>query len=193
MKRALVIGCGPDVWQEVEKAKTLCQFDKIYCIKLAGVFYPEPFDVWITLHPEWMDDYEKQRRDKGYPGGYEIVGPLELETRHGKAGNITRRVSYRWGGMTSSPSSGIFGAKVAIEDGNDRVVLAGIPMEATQHFSRKKVWSQRDSFLVGYQMAIPKLRGKVKSMSGLTRKDLGEPTPAWLQGDPAAVASAVRG
>jgi hypothetical protein len=190
MKKALVIGCGPDVWNEVAKAQTLCEFDRIYCIKLAGVFWPDFFHTWVTLHPEFMDDYEKQRKEKGYPNGYEIVSPPSSEVgAHGQKGNIARRISYRWPGMNASGSSGIYGAKVALDDGHDRVVLAGIPMEATNHFSRGTPWKQRDSFMVGYETAVPKLRGKVKSMSGKTRKDLGEPTSEWLQGDPVAVPS----
>jgi hypothetical protein len=97
---------------------------------------------------------------------------------HGKKGNITRRVTYRWPGMTSSASSGIYGAKVALDDGFDRVVLAGIPMQAdSNHFTRGKSWAQRDSFMPGFELAIPHMLGKVRSMSGLTRERLGAPTP----------------
>lgn len=185
MKAALVIGCSMGVWDDVEAAFRLSRFDRVYCVKLAGVYWPEEFDVWVTLHPEYMDDYEARRHAKGYPGGYEIVAPLEgeVEYRNRKKGRVTRRVSYRWKGMNSSASSGIYGAKVARDDGCDRVVLAGIPMSDEPHFARgRSSWEQRDSFLPGLEVALPHMRGWCRSVSGLTSEKLGVPTPEWLAG-----------
>lgn len=191
MKKALVVGCANCVWDDVKRAQEMSQFDTIYCVKLAGVFWPDKFDVWVTLHPEFMDDYEKQRQAKGYPNGYEIVAPLPGEVGgHGKKGNIARRVTYQWKGMQSSASSGIYGAKVALDDGHERVVLAGIPMDTSKHFSRHTQWFQRDSFLPGFKSSLKYLKGKVRSMSGITKDHLGEPTPEWLQGDPVVIPSA---
>jgi hypothetical protein len=182
-KTALVIGCAEGVWDEVKAAFSLCSFDAIYCVKLAGVHYPDKFDVWATLHPEFMDDYERQRAERGYPNGYEIVAPLSGEVgEHGKKGRIARRVSYRWPGMNASASSGIYGAKIAQDDGAGRIVLAGIPMSEDKHFSRGKPWTQRNSFLPGFELALPYLLGSVRSMSGMTRERLGAPTREWLAG-----------
>lgn len=190
MTNALIVGCAEGVMDEVAAAKKLVieatgkDFDKVYLVKLAGVEWPGTFDVWVTLHPEWMDDYEAQRKAKGYPGGYEIVAPLTSEVgMHGQKGNIHRRLTYRWPKMTGSASSGIFGAKVALEDGCDRIVLAGIGMLPTKHFTRGKEWLQRDSFMPGFEFAKPYLLGKVKSMGGYTKQVLGEPTLDWLKGD----------
>lgn len=183
MKTALVIGCAEGVWDEVKSAFGLCSFDAIYCVKLAGVHYPEKFDVWATLHPEFMDEYERERAARGFPNGYEIVAPLASEVgAHGKQGRIARRVSYRWPGMNASASSGIFGAKVALDDGTERVVLAGIPMSEAKHFTRGKPWMQRDSFVPGFELALPFLAGRVRSMSGMTRERLGAPSREWLAG-----------
>lgn len=193
---ALVVGCGEGVWDEVVEAQRriaelgALEFDRVYCVKLAGVDYPAAFETWVTLHPEWMDEYEKMRRAAGRPGGYEIVAPLEGEVgMHGKAGRIDRRVTYRWPKMTSSASSGIYAAKVALDDGYD-AVLAGIPMTGAKHYRRGKPWAQLDSFTPGYGIALPHLRGRVRSMSGYTRETLGEPTLDWLRGDPLPVNSA---
>ncbi len=198
---ALVVGCAACVWDDVKAAQSLCTFDAVYCVKLAGVHWPTQFNVWVGLHPEYMDDYEAQRAALGLPNGYEIVAHAESlsEGMHGKKGNIGRRVSYRWcchGGdqnstrckacpkkLTSSASSGIFAAKVALEDGHDRVILAGIPMDREAgHFTRGKEWAQRDSFTLGFEIAVPHLLDRVKSMSGYTRKILGAPSAEWLAG-----------
>lgn len=184
MRTALVVGCSANVWDEVAAAQSLCTFDAVYCVKLAGVHWPSRFQVWATLHPEYMDDYEGQRHALGLPNGYEIVAHAECKTMgmHGKKGRISRYVSYRWPGMTSSASSGIFAAKVALDDGYKRVVLAGIPLDNSDHFSRGKPWLQRDSFIRGFEKATPHLIGRVKSMSGHTMEVLGAPTPEWLAG-----------
>jgi hypothetical protein len=189
MRRALVIGCSNDVWSEVELAQDICLFDAIYCVKLAGVHWRGGRFVWATLHPEFMDDYEKQRAQLGLHSDYEIVAPLAGEVgMHGKKGRITRRVTYRYPGMNASASSGGYAAKVALEDGFDRVVLAGVPMEQSgAHFTRGKPWLQRDSFMRGFKDSIPHFAGRVRSMSGWTAQELGVPTLEWLtESQPAA-------
>jgi hypothetical protein len=128
--QALVIGCSANVWAEVEQAMRLCEFDAVYCVKLAGVHWVGGRFTWCSLHPEFMDDYERQRSDLKLHSDYEIVAPLPGELgMHGAKGNISRRVSYRYQGMDSSASSGGYAAKVALDDGFDRVVLAGVPMD----------------------------------------------------------------
>lgn len=185
MKRALIVGCAANVWDDVAKAREIGEFDATYCVKLAGVHWPAKFQVWVTLHPEFMDAYQAERKAKGFPNGYEIVAPLSGEVgEHGHKGKIDRRVSYQWPGMNASASSGIYGAKVALQDGFERVVLAGIPMDSSNHFTRGKPWGQFASFLDGFTKSIPFLKGRVRSMSGLTKQKLGAPTPSWLAGEP---------
>lgn len=196
MKSALVIGCSANVWDDVETAMRLgVMYNAIYCVKQIGIYYPGKFDVWATLHPEAMDAYEAERHAKGLPNGYEIVAPPkgELSVDHACKGNIARRVSYLWpgAGSNASASSGIYGAKVALADGFERIVLAGIPMtpegghflpesKNTQGQKRGKVWSGHSAFVCGMNDSLPRLKGKVKSMSGYTKQVLGEPTQKWL-------------
>lgn len=192
MKFALVIGCAEGNWKEAEAALRLGSYDSIYCVKQAGIYYPH-FNVWVTLHPEIMDAYEIERKALGLPDDYQIVAPPPSELgSHANKGNIARRVSYLWSKESNaSASSGIYGAKVALEDGFDRVVLAGIPMSSDAgHFKpesktvsgqvRGKVWNGCAAFEVGFKVAIPHLIGKVKSMSGRTKEILGAPTKEWL-------------
>jgi hypothetical protein len=187
VKLALVVGSADCMWEDVKAARALCAFDAVYCVKRVGIHWPEAFQVWATLHPEYMDDYEAHRAKLGYPGGYEIVAPPSGEVgAHGHKGKIARRVSYKWPGMNASAASGIYGAKVALDDGY-RVVLAGIPMTKTPHFivherHKSGAWSEVGQFLIGFNEALPHMWGKVKSMSGLTREKLGAPDTAWLAG-----------
>lgn len=186
LKRALVIGCAANVWNEVDEALKLFTPDRIYCVKLAAVHWPHKFDVFVTLHPEWAEAHKRQREALGYPMAFETVGPLaeELGKKHGHH-PVDRRTSYRWPGMNSSASSGIFAAKVALEDGCDRIVLAGIPLTATPAIKQHpkwggKPWGELSSFTRGFDYAIQHLREKVRSMSGLTKAKLGAPTLEWL-------------
>ena len=186
---------------DVEAAQALCDFDAVYCVKQAGIHWPHKFDVWAGLHPEYMRgenphgvNYTAERKALGYPDGYEIVVPLDGEVgSHAGKCKGARRVSYRWPGMNASASSGIFTAKVAMDDGYERVIFAGCPMTPegghflpnTRNVNREvrgKVWTQRDSFSPGLKIAVPFMRGKVRSMSGYTKELLGYPTEEWLNG-----------
>jgi hypothetical protein len=83
--------------------------------------------------------------------------------------------------MDCSASSGGYAAKVALDDGFDRVVLAGVPMETgASHFTRAKPWLQRDSFTIGFEKSVPFFAGRVRSISGWTAEILGRPDPEWL-------------
>src|SRR5258707_14957521 len=112
MANALIVGCAANMAEDVKAAQELIKFDRVYCVKLAGVHWPDGNFVWCTLHPEFMDDYEKQRAALNLPNGYEIVAPLSGEVgMHGAKGRIDRRVTYRYPGMNSSASSGLYAAK----------------------------------------------------------------------------------
>ena len=43
-------------------------------------------------------------------------------------------------------------------------------------------WNQVQNFMPGFEIAKKFMRGKVRSMSGLTAKVLGTPDRAWLEG-----------
>ena len=160
-------------------------FDAIYCVKMAGIHWRGGRFIWVGLHPEWQAGYSDQRKALGLHMDFETVAPPDGELgTAGKGHRIDRRVSYRYPGMNASASSGGYGAKVAIEDGFDRVVLAGVPMMTdASHFTRGKPWLQRDSFTIGFQESVKHFAGHVRSMSGWTQELLGAPTPAWLNGE----------
>lgn len=209
MKRALVIGCGDRVWQDVAEAQKMCShWDGYYLVKLAGVHWkgPERF-VWVTLHPEFMKvdaiqsptwkgqaGYCRQRRELGLHDNYELVSPLKEEVGSHTAHTMDRHITYRWPGMSSSGGSGFFGVKVAVDDGYDRIVLCGIPMTVEgKHFTRHNPWAARDSFTAPWTSHKQYYADKTRSLSGgWTEKLLGRPTPEWLgvMSDQAAAAIA---
>lgn len=181
MTRALVVGCADSVWNEVEAAQKLATFDAFYVVKMAGIHWDQGYFHWITLHPEYMARYRAERAKINLPDSFEIVGPLIDELGLHWEHPCDRRVSYRWPNMTSSGSSGLFAVKVALDDGHDRVVLAGVPMERDgNHFARGKTWTQRDCFADAWTQMASKIKPNVRSLSGWTQQLLGAPDTEWL-------------
>jgi hypothetical protein len=184
VKSCLIVGCAENLWNDVAQALEIGEFDATYCVKLAGVHWPAKFQVWVTLHPERMGFMEDDRHKLGFPNGYEIVAPLKTEAPAYAYGVRTiRQVSFKYNELTRSPSSGIFAVKVAIDDGFDRIVLAGVPLDTSKHFQRMEPWREADAYMHGFKDYQPHFAGKVRSMSGRTREALGFPTAAWLAGD----------
>lgn len=187
MRRALVIGCEANVWDDVRRAEEMCSFDAIYCVKMAGVYFPRAFQVWATLHPEFIKQMVADRAAKGHPNGFETVAPLESDLGDHAKYPVDRRVAYRWSSSGSSSGSGLYGAKVAIHDGFDRVVLAGCPMTKTMHFYRharwqEKPWESFKDFDKGMIESRGQFAGRVRSVSGRTMEVFGAPDAEWLEG-----------
>lgn len=189
MKLALVIGSAACWMDDVKAARAMAKFDAVCCVKRAGIHWPEPFQVWATLHPEFQEDFEKRRKAEGHPGGYEIVAPPDSELgTAGKKKRVDRRVSYLYPGMNASAGSGMYGAKVMLDSGPEWLaVLAGIPMNDEPHFLKHEAWGTKPwtgvtSFLAGFKEMVPHIKGRCKSMSGHTKDILGVPTPEWLGG-----------
>jgi hypothetical protein len=87
--------------------------------------------------------------------------------------------------MTASGSSGLYAVKCLMDRGFERIVLAGVPMQASgAHFFDAKNWDDVDAFTAAWREQLPRLQGKVKSMSGWTREILGAPTAEWLGASP---------
>lgn len=135
---------------------------------------------WVTLHPEKMRKWEKDRRDNGHPTEYirwgrRIHPDLDLQAKS-------------WGGG----SSGLLAVAVAVDKlGAERVVLCGTPLNRTPHFDEStvhptgKTWSSANSHWRVWTKDTVKarLKDRVRSMSGRTRDLLGEPTAEWLNLD----------
>jgi|APCry1669192522_1035417.scaffolds.fasta_scaffold01538_6 hypothetical protein len=174
MKTALVLGGGASVWEDLEAAQDLFQPDWIAAVNDIGTRWPGGLNFYVTLHADKMCDWRKARADRGFK-------PALCHVGNEGAPGIDKVMDYRWPGMTGSGSSGLFAAKVALDHGADRVVLAGVPMQAAQsHFYGGGTWSDCSSFIDGWRAALPFIKDSVRSMSGWTKEILGAPTPEWL-------------
>ena len=167
-RRALVLGGAKSVWQDAERALEMAEFDAVIATNDAGARWSGRLDHWCTLHREKLPRWEKERRLRGYPGGYVRWGHA--------ADKRVDRVTTDWRG-----SSGLFAVKVAIELGYSRIVLAGVPMAADgAHFFSDEAWTAARGYLSAWNVRAKEMAGRVRSMSGWTARLLGEVDERWL-------------
>lgn len=183
MQYALVVGCAVCVHEDM--TKVISDFGPpsvVYACNDIGVELQQ-LDHWCTLHPEHLNTWMQWRRERGLSSNYQVVVPpireMGTDGRRAEA-VIDRRVSFLWPDMTTSGSSGLYAAKVAIDDGHERCVLAGIPMtQEGNHITRKAPW-ELQNFRRAWQTALPFIKDKVRSASGWTRELLGEQSQDWM-------------
>lgn len=178
MTTALILGGASCIWDDVEAALRLGEFDCVIACNDIGAAWAGDLDAWVTLHPENMGRWIEQRAARGYPPAQRIV------YHEAKAGcpRPDLVTTYNWERAHRSPSSGVFSAKVAIEIGVTRGVLCGVPLTVTPHFNDKGDWLGANGFQDGLMHAAPYLKDKIRSMSGRTAEVLGTPDPEWLAG-----------
>lgn len=170
---ALVVGGSEQVFEEYRAALSLCQqYNKstmnFVCNDSIGLL-PDAIDNAVTLHPDKMMIWIKQRLDRGFPPIKEIWGhrPVVGFTRHTKD----------WGG-----SSGLLCTKIARELGFTHVILCGVPMSVEgKHVVRKVRWNSAHGFRRGWTREIIRLRPFVRSMDGWTQEQFGRPEREWLE------------
>lgn len=177
IKSCLVLGSATTLWDDIEKATNLGEYDAVYAAKHAGIYWPGKLDVWATFHPDWMEDFKKQRAAQGYSPALETVSHLPNP-------QITRVVKdYLLPGMPNSGASGFFAVALALKDGYNRVVLCGIPMTRnTGRIDGRVVWESAVTYQTRVLPALSGIKDRVRSMSGWTREKLGSPTSEWLLG-----------
>lgn len=185
LKRFLALGSGTCLFQDIDRALALSEYEGVVAANEAGVAWSGSLTSWVSLHPDQLAGRLASRRMRGYPDPEEIVGHLR---DHEKPGSkdfpaVTAYVPYKFPGQTQSGSSGLFAVKRAIDLGATHVVCCGIPLESC--FGRidgKDCWPNDRVFKSGWEQAAPAMAGRVRSMSGWTRRLLGEPTAEWLNG-----------
>jgi hypothetical protein len=171
---ALVLGGAACVHEDIEAAQKLLTADIIVAVKDIGITWPT-VDYWATFHPERLPKELGARRKAGLPD------PLALFTyfrRIPKGLGIPMRVMHE----VKGGSSGMLGMEGALLVA-DKVVLCGIPLDPAQkHYSRprKDGWPPAKMYRAAWTEVYPRIKDRVRSMSGWTRELLGAPTTEWL-------------
>lgn len=169
-RRALILGGAKTVWEDVEAALALSEFDCVIAANDVGAHWSGKLDHWVSLHPDRLARWILERERKGYPNGFATWAHKKL------AGCQIDNTTSDWKG-----SSGLFAAKVALELGYNRIVLCGVPLSADgAHFFDPKPWAAFQAFRFGWIAHRPLLVPHVRSMSGWTQELLGAPDRNWL-------------
>ncbi len=169
---ALILGCAECVWDDALGALELCTPDAIFAVKDMMVKWPLRIDYGITLHPDRTDKYMRDRTVKGFKTGFPV-----WSYRNVGGTQVIHKTTNDWAG-----SSGLFAIKVAIKEGFETIILAGVPMDPKYgHVARRKEWPQATMFRNGWHHHINELKPVVRSMSGWTKEMFGAPTVEWLQ------------
>lgn len=176
MRRCLVLGAAACLWEDIEAALKIGEYDAVIAAKLAGVAWPGELWGWYSLHSEWVGDFRQRRQARGYPPAREVVSNT-------KAPGVDRVVDPKWPGQVRSGASGMFAARGAILDGFDRIVLAGVPMlQQVGRIDGREAWPSAGTYQGPVLQAKHHMAAKVRSVSGWTAEVFGRPEPGWLQG-----------
>lgn len=183
MTTALVLGGAQCVWEDVEAALELGEYDGVVACNDAAAHWPGELDAAVSLHMQTFPRWMTIRARKGYPKPKRVLGHLELRTARVGPGFITGFTDYKLPGQDRCGTSGLFAVKVALIDlAFDKAVLCGIPMDERPHFFDAKPWAGGGESWKGWVQALPIIKDRVRSMRGRTAELLGTPCPEWLAG-----------
>lgn len=181
MSWALVLGGAACVYDDLRQAEELLgEPDIVVAVKDIWVEYPR-VDHVATYHLDRIPAELQKRRNLGYKDPKCIW--TYRAVRHIRIPLPCDSINMTGG------SSGLLGAYVGLKVA-DKVVLAGIPMDPNMpHYHKRRhgrPWKDATLYTTHWRQSMPKLQGRVKSMSGWTKELLGEPTLEWLnEADPA--------
>lgn len=195
MSAALVIGGAASVWSDLDALEamvgrwrgTVFAVNDIACKRdVRGRAWERRIDHFCTLHAEKMALWRRKRRELVLSLGRSPEWDIYETWSCAKRESIDHHFTGIIGG-----SSGLYAVSVALHLGYERIVLAGIPMDATRNaFRDEERWKAHrrytDAWVDRSRNALPSLAGRVRSMSGWTREILSAPSPDWILARPAA-------
>lgn len=167
----LVVGGAGCVFDDLAKAGNMFRPDCIIAINDIMTRLPR-VDHAVTMHPEKMHTWLEQRQANGFS---EIVS---FWTGHDK---ILPKSSLPYKKFKNNKGgSGLLAVEIAMYLGFTKIILAGIPLEARQgHFFDDFVWRECILYRVVWEHRGNTLPN-VRSFSGWTKEQYGEPTLEWI-------------
>lgn len=170
---AVILGGAACLKADLDAALALFTPDLIIATNNAGRDRDGPVDHWVSMHPEFFEKWIAARAAAGRPPAGRLWSAQRRRLPRWPDLDISR--VENWGG-----SSGMLAITVAQEIEVTHAVLCGVPMTAAEaHYDDHKPWTEAGSYRKVWMVRAPGLPF-VRSMSGLTRELLGEPTREWL-------------
>lgn len=164
----LIIGGGRGLWEDVGKVRPWT--GDVMAVNDVGAYYRQTLNHWATLHPEYMPGWHFYRMKHNYGNRGHVY------THSNKP---HRDIQFDWNLANIGGTSGLFACQVGLALGYKRIILAGIHCDNSGHFFDPPwVMTNLDDGAVAevWKWARDNVfKGRVKSLSGNTRKWLGEP------------------
>lgn len=180
MRTGIIVGRAAAALDEYDAAQLLGAFDCCLVVGKMAVDFPHPIDHWVTFHAALYDKWSAEREARGHPAPMRYWSAIYRGRKLGEH-ETSRTLDFV---PCIGGSSGYMAVQVALDMlGLQRVVLAGIPMQAdAAHYGDARAWDEANFYWATWERNLSTLRGKLRSMSGRTRDALGAPTSTWLAG-----------
>jgi hypothetical protein len=171
--RAIILGIAPCLEDDLAQLGDHSLYDFI-AVGL-GCSDRVLFDIQhvCTYHTSDLEMFKSRRSVAG--GNLDYITHSHTKPKTGVQPDVV------WPLVGKSPYSGsssYLAAQVAVGLGYDKIIMCGCPMEG-KNLTNSRIVGY-DTFQVGWIEHADKLQGKVRSMSGWTRKFLGYPDEHWL-------------
>ena len=178
--RLVIVGSGRCVWDDLQKLWPIT--DDVMCVNDMIMFYPEDIDHIFSLHGNKLATWWAARFIP-YKQRFTKIPKFHTANNEQNVPSHYRRWDFAGGG-----TSGLAACFAGIGLGYDSIVLCGVPIDNSGHFWEAP-WEgtnfQREIANAHGQIrgdgrrfwvnAKEKFNGRVKSMSGYTKKLLGSP------------------
>ena len=168
----LIMGIAACLWDDLSRYDHLHTGDRM-AVNEAMIHYPERLDHGVSLHADQMYGLAFKQFFHGAHKGWPVIQTHAHIPNHA--------VKYVWPLTRDGGTTGLFAVLVALLMGYDRIILAGSPVDDSPAFYHPAPYPKdlsygRQIIRDEWQRAIDGcFGGRVKSLSGWTREQLGEP------------------
>lgn len=181
MSLALVIGSAQCVWDDLGRVYELLNGQRPEWVLSVNDFacqwdgfknWDNSLDAFVTFHAEKLEMWREKRLGAGLPEpGLWVTAPRR------PLPDFPVLTVPNWGG-----SSAFLAVSCAVNHLRARkIIAAGCPLDYNMsHFDRDKPFSAAGSYRRGWQTHHADLRHRLRSMSGWTRDQYGEPDKGWV-------------
>ena len=180
-RHAIVVGRARDALIEYAAARAFCPDACVVMVGQMGVAFPDPINHWVSFHVELFNHWIPKRAAAGFSTAGCYWGVEYRGCRLGESTTSARPLRYV---KCVGGSSGLAATLVAIDELRaERVILAGVPLTARAgQYNGAETWDEASKYWAAWEEQMPRLLGRVRSMSGRTRDALGAPTEEWING-----------
>lgn len=168
----IVAGSGPDLYKDLETATRCAPRHDVLGVNLTSLYLGRVRHM-ASLHAPLLGPLRELRTQIDWCAPQGATPPVT----HGHiefAG-----VDRVWTGWDKSGTSSLFGVRVALALGYERVILAGVPMTGEPRFFDPPhapiTWDHANDRPPWMLAATQEFAGRVTSVSGWTRELLGSP------------------